>query len=205
MSAAAGRAVGAVDGAEALPFADAAAWQAWLDEHHDTAPDAWVLVAKKGSGVASVTITECLDGALTVGWIDGQRRSFDDRHYLQRYSPRRPTSSWSRVNVEKVEALVAAGRMRPAGLAAVQAAKDDGRWDAAYASQRTATVPPDLAEALAADERARAAFEGLDKTQRYALLLRLMKARTPRTRATQLRQVLATLAEPAAPAEPAGP
>ncbi|ONI92683.1 OmdA domain containing protein [Saccharothrix sp. ALI-22-I] len=182
-----------LDGAEVIAFADAAEWESWLAEHHELTAGVWVEIAKKGSGRTSVTITEALDVALCYGWIDSRRKGFDDHHYLQRYSPRRPGSSWSRVNVEKVEALVAAGRMREPGLAAVRAAQADGRWDAAYQSQRDATVPPDLAEALANDERARERFELLDRTRQYALFLRLMKAKTPSARAVQLGRIVGEL------------
>jgi uncharacterized protein YdeI (YjbR/CyaY-like superfamily) len=171
-------------------FPDAAAWEAWLAEHHGTAPDAWLKIAKKGSGVASVTAAQALEVALCYGWIDGHRKALDERYFLQRYSPRRKRSSWSRVNVERVEALTAAGRMRPAGLAEVAAAKADGRWDAAYAAQRDIAVPPDLAEALAADPKAAARFEALGKTARYQLILPLLKARTPAGRASRLQKAM---------------
>jgi len=184
------------NGAEIITFADAAEWEAWLGEHHDREAGVWLKIAKKGSGRTSVTIKEALDGALCFGWIDSQRKAFDQHHYLQRYSPRRSTSAWSRVNVEKVEALVAAGRMREPGFAAIGAAKADGRWDAAYERQRDATIPDDLAATLAADDRARSGFERLDRTHRYALFLRLMKARTPATRAAQLDQIVASLSDP---------
>jgi uncharacterized protein YdeI (YjbR/CyaY-like superfamily) len=150
-------------------------------------------IAKQGSGKTSVTIAEALDVALCYGWIDSRRRAYDDDHYLQRYSPRRPGSAWSQVNVAKVEALIAAGRMREPGLATIAAAKADGRWDAAYESQRNAAVPDDLAAALARDERARERFERLDRTDQYALFLRLMKARTPANRAVQLERIIESL------------
>jgi uncharacterized protein YdeI (YjbR/CyaY-like superfamily) len=178
---------------EILAFGDAAQWEAWLAEHCATRADAWLQIAKKGAGRVSVTPAEALDVALCYGWIDSQRRSHDGSHFLQRFSPRRPGSSWSRVNVERVEALTAAGRMRAPGLAEVEAAKADGRWDAAYESQRTATVPADLAAALARDEPARAFFESLGRTDRYAVILRLLKARDAAGRAAQLRQVVALL------------
>ncbi|TQM84366.1 uncharacterized protein YdeI (YjbR/CyaY-like superfamily) [Saccharothrix saharensis] len=177
-------------GTPVLDFADAAEWESWLADHHGTSGGVWLRIAKKGSAATSVTIAEALDVALCHGWIDSHRRGFDADHYLQRYSPRRPGGSWSRVNVEKAEALIAAGRMRAAGFAAIEAARADGRWDAAYERQRDATVPPDLAEALAGDDRARARFERLDRTRRYALLLRLMKARTPAARAVQLGRIV---------------
>ena len=144
--------------------------------------------------MARLTITDALDVALCFGWIDGQRKRYDDVSFLQRYCPRRPRSSWSQVNVAKVEALTAAGRMQPAGLAEVAAAQADGRWEAAYESQRTAAVPPDLAAALAADARANAAFERLGKSERYAVILPLLKARTPEARARRVTQAVTRLA-----------
>jgi uncharacterized protein YdeI (YjbR/CyaY-like superfamily) len=186
---------GALDGADVVAFEDVEQWIGWLADHHELRAGVWVKIAKKGSGHKSITITEALDGALCFGWIDSRRRSCDRDHYLQRYSPRRPNGSWSKVNVDKVEALVAAGRMREPGYAVIDAAKADGRWDAAYAPQRGATVPDDLAAALAADEPARTAFEALDRTRRYALLLRLMKARTPATRTARLERLVASLAK----------
>ncbi|WP_199432097.1 YdeI/OmpD-associated family protein [Qaidamihabitans albus] len=189
-----------VDGADVLGFTGPAQWESWLAEHHDRTAGVWVKIAKKGSGRTSVTLAEALDVALCYGWIDSRRKTYDEHHYLQRYSPRRPGSSWSQVNVGKVEALTAAGRMREPGLAAISAAKADGRWEAAYQSQRDATVPPDLADALARDERARKRFELLGRTDRYALLLRLMKAKTPGGRATRLEQIVASLAQVSADA-----
>ena len=138
-------------------------------------------------------IAEALDVALCYGWIDGQRRANDDVSFLQRYSRRRPRSSWSKVNVAKVEALLAAGRMRPAGPAEVEAAKQDGRWEAAYESQRNTAVPPDLVAALAGNARASAAFESLGRSDRYAVILPLLKARTPETRARTLARAVARL------------
>lgn len=179
---------------EVLEFPDAAAWESWLEVHHDQRTEAWLQIAKRHSGIASVTITEALDVALCYGWIDGQRRAHDDVSFLQRYSRRRPRSSWSKVNVAKVDALMAAGRMRPAGLAEVAAAKADGRWEAAYESQRNAAVPPDLAAALAGNARANAAFERLGQSDRYAVILPLLKARTAETRARILARAVARLA-----------
>ncbi|MEU6151936.1 YdeI/OmpD-associated family protein [Actinosynnema sp. NPDC047251] len=176
---------------EPLDFADAAQWDHWLTAHHGESAGVWLKIAKKNSGRTSVTITEALDGALCHGWIDGHRRGLDDEYYLQRYSPRRAGSSWSRVNVAKAEALIAAGRMRDAGWAAIRAAQAHGRWAAAYESQATATVPADLAEALERDPAARERFEALDRTSRYGLLLRLMKARTPRARSAQVDRIVA--------------
>ncbi len=178
---------------ELLAFGDAAGWEAWLAGHHHTRSDAWLRIAKKGSGIASVTPTEALDVALCYGWIDGQRRSHDAHHFLQRYSPRRPKSAWSKVNVARVVALTASGRMREPGLAEVRAAMADGRWDAAYEPQRTATVPPDLAAVLAHNQAARTTFDSLGRTDRYAVILRLAKVRTAAGRAAALRAVTAAL------------
>jgi uncharacterized protein YdeI (YjbR/CyaY-like superfamily) len=178
---------------EVLDFPDASEWESWLADHHDAATEAWLRIAKRHSEVASITIAEALDAALCYGWIDGQRKAHDDISFLQRYSRRRPRSSWSKINVAKVEALTAAGRMRPAGLAEVAAAKADGRWEAAYESQRTAAMPEDLAAALAGNPHADAAFQRLNRSDRYALILPLLKARTPETRARALERSVARL------------
>lgn len=179
---------------EALDFPDAAGWESWLQAQHGERTEAWLRIAKRHSGIATITIADALDVALCHGWIDGRRRAHDDVSFLQRYSRRRPRSSWSKVNVSKVEALTAAGRMRPGGLAEVEAAKADGRWAAAYESQRTAVVPPDLAAALAGDGPANAAFERLARSDRYAVILPLLKARTPEARARILARAVERLA-----------
>ena len=179
--------------AETIAFRDAAEFEAWLERHVDLRAGVWLKIAKKGSGVASLTDDEAVDVGLCYGWISGQRKAHDDVYYLQKYVPRRPRSRWSQVNVAKVEALSAAGRMRPAGLAEVAAAKADGRWAAAYESQRNASVPPDLDAALASSPRARLAFDALGKTQQYALILKLVTARTATARAGQLRKAMAAL------------
>ncbi len=182
---------------EVLDFADTDEWDRWLAEHGTTRTGVWLKIPKKGAGRAGMTAAEAGDVAIAHGWIDGHRRSLDETHFLQRYSPRRRGSPWSRVNVERVEALEAAGRMRPGGRTQVAAAKADGRWASAYASQRTAAVPDDLTAALAADDRARAAFEALSRGERYAVFLPLLKARTPGARARALRRALDSLAPPA--------
>jgi uncharacterized protein YdeI (YjbR/CyaY-like superfamily) len=183
----------AVDEAAMIAFRDAAAFEAWLDAHVDLRVGVWLKIAKKGSGIPSLTADEAVDVGLCYGWISGQRKSYDEAYYLQKYVPRRPGSRWSQVNVAKVEELIAAGRMRPSGLAEVEAAKADGRWAAAYESQRNATVPPDLAAALAASPQAARAFAGLSKTRRYAVMLKLATAGTSTARAGQLRSVMAAL------------
>jgi uncharacterized protein YdeI (YjbR/CyaY-like superfamily) len=182
------------DGAEVVAFPDAAAFDNWLASRHTRHAGVWVKVAKKASGIGSVTDDELVDVGLCWGWISGQRRGLDDRYYLQKYVPRRPRSLWSRVNVEKVAALAAAGRMREPGLAEVRRAQDDGRWDRAYPSQAAAAVPDDLAAVLAADPAARAAFSALDRTARYLVMLPLLQA-TPETRQARLERAVEALAE----------
>ncbi|WP_327087252.1 YdeI/OmpD-associated family protein [Nonomuraea sp. NBC_01738] len=177
-----------------LDYPDLAAWEKWLEAHHGGPTAAWLRIAKKSSGIASIGPAEAIEVALCFGWIDSQRRKGDDTSYLQRYSRRRPGGSWSKVNVERVERLIADGRMREAGMAEILAAQADGRWDGAYESQAVATTPPDLEAALAANDRARTAFDALDRTGRYLLILQLLKARTDRTRETRLAKMIAELA-----------
>jgi uncharacterized protein YdeI (YjbR/CyaY-like superfamily) len=179
--------------AEVIAFRDAAEFEAWLAENVDLSTGVWLKIAKKGSGVASLTDDEAVDIGLCYGWISGQRKALDDIYYLQKYVPRRPRSRWSQVNVRKVEELMATGRMRPPGIAEVEAAKADGRWDAAYTSQKAASVPPDLAAALAASQRAASVFESLSKTERYAVILDVVTARTPETRSAHIRNAITTL------------
>jgi uncharacterized protein YdeI (YjbR/CyaY-like superfamily) len=179
---------------EVLELADSAAWESWLASHHEERSEAWLRIAKRHSGLSSVTITEALDVALCFGWIDGQRKALDDQSYLQRYSRRRPRSSWSQVNVAEVEVLLAAGRMQPPGLAEVAAARADGRWDAAYEPQRTAEVPPDLAAALAGDARANEAFARLGRSGRYQVILALLKSRSKEARERALARAIERLA-----------
>lgn len=176
-----------------LEFVDAAAWESWLAVNHATRPEAWLRIRKRRSGLALITIDDAADGAFCFGWIDGQRRRHDDDSFLQRYSPRRKASPWSKVNVDRVEGLIAAGRMRPAGLAEVEAARSDGRWYAAYESQRTAQVPDDLEAALADDPIAKAAFDRLGRSERYAVMLPVLKARTTESRAKALARTVARL------------
>lgn len=179
--------------AAVIEFRDASAFEAWLDENAGLQAGVWLKIAKRGSGVPTLTSDEAVDVGLCHGWISGQRKPLDDRYFLQKYVPRRPRSRWSQVNVDKVAALTAAGRMRPSGLAEVEAAQADGRWQAAYESQRHAEVPPDLAEALAGNPSAAQAFDAMGKTQRYQLILKLLTARNPGARAAQLQKVLLAL------------
>lgn len=154
----------------------------------------WLKIAKAGSKQRSVTYAEALDEALCVGWIDGQKRAVDADHWLQRFTPRRPRSKWSRVNTDKAQALIAAGKMQPAGQAEVDAAKADGRWQAAYAPQRLAAVPEDLAVAFAENPAAAEAFEQLDSRNRYAIIYRINDAKRPQTRADRITKFVAMLA-----------
>jgi uncharacterized protein YdeI (YjbR/CyaY-like superfamily) len=178
-----------------LPFASAGRWAAWLAEHHADTPDGvWIKIAKKGTGVATVTHAQALDEALCYGWIDGQRDSFDEVWFLQRFTPRRPRSRWSQVNTEKVDALVAQGRMRPTGLREIEAAKADGRWANAYERQSRIQVPEDLEAAFAAHPGAAEFFATLDSQNRYAVLYRIHDAKRPRTRADRIAKFAAMLA-----------
>ncbi|MGW3814847.1 YdeI/OmpD-associated family protein [Streptomyces sp. NPDC005046] len=174
-------------------FADADRMDAWLSAHAGGRSAVWVKVAKKGTGLVSVSAADVNDVALCHRWITGHRKGYDDAYFLQRITPRRPGSLWSTVNVRRVEELTAAGRMRPGGLAEVEAARADGRWAAAYASQKEATVPDDLAAALRENPRARRFFDGLGKTDQYLAVVGLLRARTPGTRAARLRAVIGEL------------
>jgi uncharacterized protein YdeI (YjbR/CyaY-like superfamily) len=178
---------------EGVPFASAAEWEAWLEANHGTSDGVWVKIAKKGSGIDSVRYPEVLDTAICFGWIDARREALDDVYFLQRFTPRRARSPWSRLNRDKAERLISEGRMRTAGLAEVQRARADGRWDAAYESQRTMSVPDDLARELATRPAAKAFFEQLSSQNRYAILYRLNDAKRPETRARRLEKFVAML------------
>ncbi len=169
-----------------LAFHTADEWRAWLAEHHQTEDGAWLRFAKKGSGIPSPTYDEALEVALCFGWIDGQARGLDERYHLQRFTPRRKRSKWSKRNREKATALIASGRMQPAGLREVERAKADGRWDAAYDSPSTAQVPDDLQAELDRNSAAREFFETLDAQNRYAILHRVQDAKRPETRARRI-------------------
>jgi uncharacterized protein YdeI (YjbR/CyaY-like superfamily) len=176
-----------------LLFADPDELEAWLEENHESSQGVWLKIAKKGAAESSVTYAEALELALCFGWIDSQKRGFDETHFLQRFTPRRPRGRWSRINREKAEALIAAEKMRPTGLAEVEAARADGRWEAAYEGQRTAQVPPDLQRELDANPAAKEFFAGLDSTNRYAIVYRLNDAKKPETRERRLRKFVAML------------
>ncbi|MBV8199939.1 MAG: YdeI/OmpD-associated family protein [Acidobacteria bacterium] len=178
-----------------LAFESRNAWEEWLAEHHASSSGIWLKIAKKGSGLATVSYSEALDAALCYGWIDGQKGKLDSDYWLQRFTPRRPRSQWSKINCERVGALIAKGTMRPAGLREVERAKTDGRWDAAYQGQRTSQVPDDLRRELESNDRAREFFATLSSANRYAILYRLQEAKKPETRARRLRQYVTMLSE----------
>jgi len=183
---------------EPLPvvgFESTDAWDAWLAGHHADSPGLWLKIAKKGSAGRSISYSDALDVALCHGWIDGQKGRHDDDYWLQRFTPRKPGGKWSKINTERAEALIASGRMRPAGLREVERARADGRWEQAYESQSRVTVPEDLARALAANERAGAFFATLDSANRYAILYRIGTAKRPETRAKRIDTFVAMLSE----------
>jgi uncharacterized protein YdeI (YjbR/CyaY-like superfamily) len=178
-----------------MTFDSTDAWDAWLGAHHADSPGLWLKIAKKGAAGRTISYSEALDVALCHGWIDGQKGRYDDEYWLQRFTPRKPASKWSKINTERVAALIASGRMRPAGLHEVERARADGRWEQAYESQSRVTVPEDLARALAENERARAFFATLDSANRYAILYRIGTAKRPETRAKRIDTFVTMLSE----------
>jgi len=176
-----------------LLFADRAAFRQWLSARHASEPGLWLRIAKAASALQSVTYAEALDIALCFGWIDGQKRSHDADSFLQKFTPRQKRSAWSKRNREHVARLIAAGEMHPAGLAAVEAAKADGRWDRAYDSSGTMTVPADLQAALDERPEAKAFFETLKGSNRYAILYRIQTAVKPESRARRIAEFIAML------------
>lgn len=173
-------------------FATAAAWEKWLARHGAEA-GVWLQIAKKNQAVSSVTYAEALEVALCHGWIDGQKRACDEQYFLQRFTPRRPRSLWSKINIAKAGQLIADGRMAVAGQREIDAAKADGRWQAAYDSARAMEVPPELAAALARNPKARKSFAQLDKTNRYAFCWRVQTAVKPATRQARVEKFVAML------------
>jgi uncharacterized protein YdeI (YjbR/CyaY-like superfamily) len=188
----------AIDSRQGLPihqFASQAEWEAWLEANHASAKGVRLKLAKKGAGVETVSYAEAVESALCFGWIDSQMNRFDERFSLQRFTPRGPRSKWSRINRDKAIELQQQGRMRPAGMAEIERAQQDGRWDAAYEGQRTATVPDDLQQELDRNPTAKAFFATLNGANRYAILYRLQDAKKPETRARRLAQFIAMLNE----------
>ena len=175
------------------PFKTPAAWEKWLSANHVKSAGIWMQIAKKDTGIASVTYQEALDIALCYGWIDGQKRPYDERTWLQRFTPRGPRSVWSKINTVKAEALIASGRMRPAGLAAIEAAKATGRWESAYQPWSDPDVPPELQAALDASPNAKRFFETLRGRNRYGIIYRVQTAKRPETKAKRIADFIARL------------
>jgi uncharacterized protein YdeI (YjbR/CyaY-like superfamily) len=178
-----------------MAFPSRETWAAWLDEHYTDSAGVWLALAKKGAGEAGVSYGDAVEVALCYGWIDGQAGKLDDRFWLQRFTPRRSRSIWSRVNRDRAMALIARGEMRPAGLREVERAQADGRWEAAYEPPSTMTVPDDLQEALASNPAAAQAFAALNSTNRYAILHRIHAAKKPETRSRRIETFVAMLAD----------
>ena len=195
---------------DAIPtlFKNAKAFETWLKKHHATQDGLWLKIAKRGADEPSVTYPEAVEVALCWGWIDGQKKRLDDQHFLQRFTPRRARSLWSKINVDKVTALIEAGRMQAPGQAQIDAAKADGRWAQAYDGARTSAVPEDLLAALEAEPKAKAFFATINATNRYAVLWRIQTAAKAETRAKRIAQLVEMLARgetlhAAKPARPA--
>jgi uncharacterized protein YdeI (YjbR/CyaY-like superfamily) len=177
-----------------LECASITEWEAWLEHNQASASEVWLRFAKKGSKAVTVSRAVALEAALCYGWIDGQARSQDENYWLQRFTPRTRRSKWSKINREAVAALIRLGKMRPAGMTAVEAAKADGRWDAAYAPPSTIEVPHDLSDALKKNPDAQVFFQTLDAQNRYAILYRIQDAKKPETRARRIEKFVGMLA-----------
>lgn len=176
-----------------LPFETSAAWRDWLEANHSGSQGVWIRIYKKGSGHPSVTYADALDEALCYGWIDSTKNSYDAESFLQRFSPRKGRSAWSKVNREHVARLIDAGKMHASGLQAIDEAKRNGAWESAYDSQSRSTVPEDLQAVLDRHPEARAFFGSLNAANRYAFLYRLQTAKTPETRAKKINWTLEKL------------
>ena len=176
-----------------LSFPTRKKWEDWLAKQHTISTGVWLKLGKKDSGIPSVTYDEALDVALCYGWIDGQKKGFDNQYWLQKFTPRGPKSIWSKVNTEKVERLIASGEMKPAGLKAVEAAKKDGRWEAAYASQKGISIPEDFQVALDQNSKAKTFFATLKSAERYSFLFRIHNAKKLETRQKRIQQFIEML------------
>ena len=174
-------------------FENQSTWNVWLKKNHKQTTGLWLKISKKGSGISSVTYYEALEEALCFGWIDGQKQSYDDKYFLQKFTPRRPRSIWSKVNVEKVASLIAAEKIQPSGIAAIEAAKADGRWDNAYDSHRTITISADFQAALDANAKAKTFYETLNKTNTYPMLWRIQTAQKAETRQSYIQKFISML------------
>jgi uncharacterized protein YdeI (YjbR/CyaY-like superfamily) len=176
-----------------LSFDSPQSWEAWLQEQHASARGIWLKIARKETGIPSVDYAQALDVALCYGWIDGQKAAFDGQYWLQKFTPRGPKSVWSKINCGKAAALIAAGRMQPAGLRQVELAKADGRWEAAYDSQGSISMPDDFQRELDEHPQARAFFGTLNSVNRYAILRRIQMAKRPETRAANIKKFIEML------------
>jgi uncharacterized protein YdeI (YjbR/CyaY-like superfamily) len=177
-----------------LAFASAARWRTWLAKNHALSDGIWLRFYRKSSATKSVTYNEAVDEALCYGWIDGQGKSYDEESHLQRFTPRRARSVWSKLNTERIERLTSSGKMRAAGLREVAAAKKDGRWERAYAPPSSAEMPPDFLERLARNKKAQAFFQTLNKRNTYPIVYRLQNAKKPETREKRINDIVAMLA-----------
>lgn len=178
-----------------LSFINQEAWEAWLETHGEAAAGVWLRIAKRSAEQSTVSYAEAVESALCYGWIDGQKQAEDEHHWLQRFTPRTAKSIWSKINTAKAEALISAGRMRPPGLRAVDLAKQDGRWEAAYTSASTSTVPDDLQQALDANPKAKQFFATLNGQNRYAILFRIQNVKKAETRAKKIAQFIDMLSK----------
>lgn len=176
-----------------LPFASQKKWTDWLAKQHDQSAGVWLKLGKRDSGILSVMYEEALEVALCYGWIDGQKKGLDDKYWLQKFTPRGPKSIWSKINTEKAERLIASGEMKPAGLKAIEAAKQDGRWEAAYSSQKNMSVPEDFQAALDKNKKAKAFFATLNSANRYAILFNIQTAKKAETRARRIQKFVEML------------
>jgi uncharacterized protein YdeI (YjbR/CyaY-like superfamily) len=183
------------DELEVVAFSSRDAFRTWLEKRHADSPGLWLKIAKKASGIPTVSYADAVEVALCYGWIDGQKDRFDDRYFLQRFTPRRPRSKWSKINVSKATELIEKGEMTPAGMQEVERAKGDGRWAAAYDAQSTATVPEDLQRELDKNKKAKAFFATLSSVNRYAILYRIQDAKRAETRARRIEQYVQMLSE----------
>jgi uncharacterized protein YdeI (YjbR/CyaY-like superfamily) len=181
------------DNLQVMSFVTQHDWETWLKEHHTDTKGIWLKLAKKAAGTPSVSYAEALDSALCYGWIDGQKATFDDKYWLQKFTPRGARSIWSKVNCDKATALIAEGRMQPAGLRQVELARSDGRWEAAYESQSKITIPDDFQRELDKNQRAKEFFSTLDSANRYAILFRIQTAKKPETRSARIQKFIEML------------
>ncbi len=178
-----------------IEFKTAKSFETWFEKNHDKSNGFWLRIFKKDSGLKTITYAEALDAALCYGWIDGQRKSYDEESFLQKYCPRREKSIWSKINIGHVERLIHEGRMRPAGLSAIEKAKANGNWEKAYDSPSKMTIPDDFLAALSKNKKAEAFFKGLNKTNLFAIGFRLQTAKKQETREKRMKEIIEKLAK----------